>query len=496
VQTFPAMNLHPPKIRVLFATPECAPYAKVGGLGEVSSALPEALCAAGIDARVLLPGYPGVLGAIGGPRELARFMLFDPPIEARLLEAHLPNEVPLYVLDCPRLYSRGGGPYQDADGNDWSDNALRFGLFSKVASLLGGSSSPLEWRPQVIHCNDWPAALAAAYLHYAPRPHAAAVMTVHNLAFQGNFAPELVASLDLPGESFSVDGLEFHGRLSFLKAGLFYSDLITTVSPGYAREIQSEAFGCGMDGLLRLRGDSLFGILNGIDTASWDPRTDPLIARRYGPAELHLKALNKEALQRRMNLTVDPAIPLLGVVGRLTHQKGADLLAEAAPRLCALPAQLAVLGSGAREMEEALRALARRLPERISVVTGYDEGLAHLIEAGADAFLMPSRFEPCGLNQMYSQRYGTPPVARATGGLADTIVDCGRAAPAGADATGFLFEEPSAAALIAAVGRALEIFGDRSRWRALQLAGMARDFGWESAADQYARIYLRAARLD
>ena len=490
------MNPSESKIRVLFATPECAPFVKVGGLGEVGSALPAALRSAGIDARVLLPGYSGVLDAPGEQRELARVELFNPPIRARLLEARLPSDVPLYVLDCPRLYSRGGGPYQDGDGKDWSDNALRFGLFSKVASILGGSSSPLDWHPQVVHCNDWPAALAAAYLYYAPRPHAAAVMTVHNLAFQGNFAPELVAALDLPGESFSVDGLEFHGRLSFLKAGLFYSDVITTVSPNYAREIQSEPFGCGMDGLLRLRGDSLFGILNGIDTASWDPRTDPLIARRYGPAELHLKALNKEALQRSMNLAVDPAIPLLGAVGRLTHQKGADLLAEAAPQLAALPAQLAVLGAGGREMEDALRALARQWPQRVSVAIGYDESLAHLIEAGADMFLMPSRFEPCGLNQMYSQRYGTPPVARATGGLADTIVDCNRATLADASATGFLIDEPSAAALIVAVRRALEIFCDRPRWRALQLAGMARDFGWESAAGQYALIYRRAARLD
>lgn len=488
------MNSHPPRIRVLFATPECAPLVKVGGLGEVASALPAALRSAGIDARVFLPGYPAVLEATGEQRELARLELFEPPVRARMLEARLPSGVPLYVLDCPRLYSRGGGPYQDENGKDWSDNALRFGLFSKVAAILGGSSSPLDWRPQVVHCNDWPASLAAAYLHYAPRPRAAPVMTVHNLAFQGNFEPDLVSTLDLPGESFSVDGLEFHGHLSFLKAGLFYSEAITTVSPNYAREILSEPFGCGMDGLLRLRRELLIGILNGIDTNSWDPQTDPLIACRYGPAELDLKSLNKAALQRRMNLAVDPDIPLLGAVGRLTHQKGADLLAEAASRLAALPAQLAVLGTGEREMEGALRVCARLLPQRVSVVIGYDEGLAHLIEAGADMFLMPSRFEPCGLNQMYSQRYGTPPVARATGGLADTIVDCSLATLADASATGFLFDDPGAAPLIVAVRRALEVFRDRPRWRALQLNGMARDFTWGTAANQYAQVYARVAQ--
>ncbi|MGB5079322.1 MAG: glycogen synthase GlgA [Burkholderiales bacterium] len=478
-------------LRVLFATSECAPLAKVGGLGEVSSALPAALRRAGVDARVLLPGYPGVIEAARGGKELARLTLFEPPFQVRLLEATLPDGVPLIVIDCPRLYLRGGGPYQDEDGQDWPDNPLRFGLLSGVAAVLGGAASPLSWQPRIVHCNDWPAALAPAYLHFAGGARARTVMTIHNLAFQGNFAPDCVAALGLPPASFGIDGLEFHGRMSFLKAGLVFADAVTTVSPNYAREIQSDSFGFGLQGVLRGRGESLCGILNGIDTRVWDPETDPLIASRYGNATLERKRPNKEALQRRFGLEIAADIPLLGAVSRLTHQKGIDLLAEAAPRLVALPAQLAVLGAGDRGLERQLRSVAERYPGKISVVAAYDERLAHSIEAGADLFLMPSRFEPCGLNQMYSQRYGTPPVAHATGGLVDTIVDCNPATLAAGSATGFLFSEPTASALISAVGRALELFADPSRWRALQRAGMARDFGWDAPAREYANLYAR-----
>lgn len=469
--------------------------AKVGGLGEVSAALPAALRELRVDARVLLPGYPGVLAAAGDVRELARLKPFDAPFEARLLMARLPNGVPLIVLDCPQLYARAGGPYQNEAGEDWDDNGWRFGLLSKVAAILGSASSPLDWRPQIIHCNDWPAALAPAYLHYTPQPRAAAVMTVHNMAFQGNFEPDLVAALGLPESSFTVDGLEFHGRMSFLKAGLFYANAITTVSPTYAREIQSEPLGFGMHGLLRLRRDSLFGILNGIDTAAWNPETDPLIAHRYSAATLDRKPLNKEILQRRLQLAVDPEIPLIGVVSRFTQQKGTDVLVEAASRLVKLPAQLVALGTGERELEDALRTVAARHPGNIAVAIGYDETLAHLIEAGADMFLMPSRFEPCGLNQMYSQRYGTPPIARATGGLVDTIVDCNSGTLGNGSATGILFHQLTAAALLAAVRRAVAMYHDRRSWRVLQQNGMARYFGWDTAARQYAAIYTRLAGL-
>ena len=469
--------------------------AKVGGLGEVSAALPAALRELQVDARVLLPGYPGVLAAAGNMRELARLTLFDAPYEVRLLMANLPNGVPLIILDCPQLYARAGGPYQNEAGEDWDDNGWRFGLLSKVAAILGSESSPLDWRPQIIHCNDWPVALAPAYLHYTPQPRAAAVMTVHNLAFQGNFEPDLVAALGLPESSFAVDGLEFHGRMSFLKAGLLYADAITTVSPTYAREIQSKTLGFGMDGLLHLRRDSLFGILNGIDTAVWNPETDPLIAHNYSASTLDNKLINKQALQQRLQLAQEPEIPLLGVVSRFTQQKGIDVLVEAASRLVELPVQLVALGTGERKLEHALRTVAARHPRNIAVAIEYDENLAHLIEAGADMFLMPSRFEPCGLNQMYSQRYGTPPIARATGGLVDTIVDCNPGTLRNGSATGFLFNQLTAAELLSAVRRAVAMYRDRSSWRVLQQNGMVRYFGWDTAARQYAGIYARLAGL-
>jgi starch synthase len=463
-------------MRALFVTPECAPLTKTGGLGDVSAALPAALRRQGMDLRVLLPGYAEVLSRVK-PTERASLRVLG--FDVRLLEAD-----GLWLLDCPPLYRRDGGPYQDATGRDWGDNALRFAVLSKSASLLAGEASPLAWRPDCVHCNDWPGALAAAYLAFDRNARAATLLTVHNLAFQGIFDAALLERLALPPHSFGLEGLEFHGRLSFLKGGLAYADAITTVSPTYALEIQGEALGCGLDGLLRRRRQSLSGILNGIDTEVWNPADDPLIVAPYDAARLERKALNKQALQFRLRLELDAQMPVLGVVSRLTHQKGSDLLADAIDDLAALPAQIAIVGKGEARMEEALRAAASRYPGRVSVTIGFDEGLAHAIEAGADLFLMPSRYEPCGLNQMYSQRYGTPPVAHATGGLIDTIED---------GKTGFLFDRPDPAALLAAVRRALEQWRDPGRWRETQRRGMQRDFSWSAAARQYAALYSRLA---
>jgi len=464
-------------MRTLFVTPECAPLTKTGGLGDVSAALPAALRAIGVDARQLLPGYDEVLSGRKDLAELAKLSVLG--FDVRVLGAE-----ELFVIDCPTLYRREGGPYQDAAGKDWGDNALRFAVLSKVAAVLAGTASPLAWRPECVHCNDWPAALAPAYLAFDGDASAASVVTIHNLAFQGNFDAALLGRLGLPQESFTLEGLEFHGRLSFLKAGLAYADAITTVSPTYAREIQTEEFGCGLDGLLRRRRQSLAGILNGIDTVLWDPSADPLITAPYDADGLERKALNKQALQFRLRLKVDPQIPLLGVVSRLTHQKGSDLLADVLDELVRLPAQIALLGKGEARMEEALRAAADRYPGTVSVTTGFDEGLAHAIEAGADVFLMPSRYEPCGLNQMYSQRYGTPPVAHATGGLADTIAD---------GETGFLFPRMDAGTFLQAVRRAVELRREPGRWREMQRRGMERDFSWCAAARQYAALYSRLA---
>jgi starch synthase len=415
-------------------------------------------------------------------KEIARATLLGRKV--RILESKLPSGVPLYLLDCPDLYIRDGGPYQTDEGEDWPDNALRFGVLSRAAALLGGAASPLSWRPDVVHCNDWPSALAPLYLE-READAAASLLTVHNLAFQGLFEPAVLAGLELPPSDFSLQKLEFYGRLSFLKGGLACADAVTTVSPTYAAQIQTEAQGCGLDGLLRERRADLSGILNGIDTAIWDPAGDPLIAANYDATALDAKRANKAALQRRMELREDAHVPLLGMVGRLTHQKGIDLVLAAAQDLAGLPAQLVILGKGERAHEHALAAFAARHPGKVAVATGFNEELAHLIEAGADLFLMPSRFEPCGLNQMYSQRYGTPPVAHATGGLADTIVD---------GETGFLFDRPERGALVEAVRRALAVRREPRRWRAVQRAGMARDFSWAEPARRYADLYLRLAR--
>ncbi len=479
-------------MRVVFATPECAPLVKTGGLGDVSAALPAALHGTLADVRVLLPGYEQVLAALKDASEIARVPAFG-EAETRLLESSLPGGVPLWVLDCPPLYRRPGGPYADAEGEAWPDNARRFGLLSRVAAWLASDASPLSWRAQLVQCNDWPLGLAPAYLRFMGA-HAASLMTVHNLAFQGNFDPALLDELQLPQESFSMEGLEFHGKLSFMKAGLYYADAISTVSAGYAREIQTQAYGCGLQGLLAARSTSLFGIVNGIDTASWDPRTDRRLAARYSERSLWRKKRNKSSLQQRTGLALDANAPLLGVVSRLTHQKGTDLIAEAASAWVDAGAQLCILGSGDPDHERSLSELALERRGRIAVRIGFDEDLAHLIEAGSDLFLMPSRFEPCGMNQMYSQRYGTPPIAHATGGLADTVVDCTPQALAEGSASGFLFAPADATALSGAVQRATALYRDRRSWSLLQRSAMAKDFGWSRAAQQYAGLYAQLIR--
>jgi starch synthase len=482
-------------MRVLFVTPECAPLVKVGGLGDVSTALPAALRKLDLDVRVMLPGYSAVMEHLPAARELASLNALGH--RTRLLEARLDNGVPMIVLDCPSLFHRDGGPYQDRSGTDWADNATRFGVFSRAAAVLGGTASPLPWRPDVVHLNDWPTALAAAYLHYEPPSRASSILTVHNLAFQGNFDPAALSALQLPAESYAPEGIEFHGRLSFLKAGLYYANAITTVSPTYAGEIQTESAGAGMQGLLRHRRQALTGILNGIDTDEWNPASDPHLPTHYTAETLERKVEVKRALAARLGFAPgEPDVPLLGFVGRLTQQKGADLVAEAAAGLFDMGTRIVVLGMGEPGQENALRRLAAQHPGRISVTIGFDETLAHLIEGGADLFLMPSRFEPCGLNQMYSQRYGTPPVAHATGGLIDTIVDCTPHTLQAATATGFLFREPSARALLDAVKHALGVHRSGKLWRALQRNGMTRDFSWTGPARQYAAVYRRIASRD
>lgn len=478
------------ELKVLFATSEIAPLIKTGGLADVSGALPAALRAIGVDVRVLVPGYNQVIEQLAQHQTVAAFDDLPGFPLARLLSGTMANGVPLLVLDCPVLYQRKGGPYQTAQGQDWADNAMRFGMFSKVAAVLGSDASPLEWHPDLVHCNDWQTGLTPAYLHFAPGA-VPSVITIHNLAFQGNFPPETVQQLHLPASCYGIDGVEFYGNMSFLKAGLFYADHITTVSPNYAAEIQQEPLGFGMQGLLTVRHDSLTGILNGIDTDEWNPATDPYLAKPYSSANMAGKVANKTALQKKMGLSIDPDVPLLGVVSRFTEQKGLDLLLEIAPLLAELPVQLVMLGSGDAPMQKTARDLSHLYPGKIAMHIGFSEELSHQIEAGADMFVMPSRFEPCGLNQLYSQHYGTPPIVHATGGLADSVVDCTPETLKDGSASGFVFIGMTAENLYAAIQRAVGLYHDRPKWKTLCSNCMAKDLSWETSATAYRAVYLK-----
>ncbi len=476
--------------KVLFVASEAYPLVKTGGLGDVCGSLPPALQSLGAEVRLLLPAYREAVTRAGRLRRAARLVLpgFG---EAGLLEGRLPGtRVRLWLLEHA-AYDRTGNPYLGPDGRPWNDNAGRFALLGRAAAALALGAAPDGWRPDILHAHDWQTGLAPVWLAEAPqRP--AVVFTVHNLSYQGLFPYETFVLLDLPGRLWSPEALEFYGQLSFIKGGLVFADWITTVSPTYAREIQTAAHGCGLDGLLRHRAERLRGILNGIDTRTWNPARDPHLTAPYTRTRLDGKRIDKLALQEELALTRNADIPLLGMVSRLVPQKGVDLVLAAWPRLAARPLQLVVLGSGEVELERALEELGARHPERVRVVIGYDERLAHRITAGADLFLMPSRFEPCGLNQMYSQRYGTVPVVHRVGGLNDTVEDATEEALAAGTATGFVFDEDTPEALASAVERALALYADPRRWRRLIEAGMCRDFSWRHSAREYLTLYEQA----
>ncbi len=480
-------------MRVLFATSEVTPLIKTGGLADVSAAMPAALHGMGVDVRILLPGYPQVLKALPHLQAATEIPIQPNFPAARLLAGSLPNGVSLLVIECAELYKRGGGAYQDEHGLDWPDNALRFGLLSKIAALLSCADSPLDWKPDIVHCNDWQTGLTPAYMHFSDGA-APCVMTVHNLAFQGVFPPQMVAKLGLPAECFQPDGVEFYDNLSFMKAGLYYADHITTVSPSYANEIQTDALGFGLQGLLAYRREVLTGILNGIDTTEWNPATDPNLVQSYDITDISGKSANKCALQKHMGLHIDPDLPLFGVVSRFTPQKGVDLILEIAPQLIALPAQLVLLGTGDIEMQRIALELSHNYSGQISAYVGFDEALSHMIEAGADIFLMPSRFEPCGLSQMYSQRYGTPPVVHATGGLIDTVLDCNAASLKQGVASGFVFHSMDSSSLLATARRAAMTYHDKKSWQALQHNCMVKNFDWNQSAAAYHDIYTHLMR--
>ncbi|KPQ01561.1 glycogen synthase GlgA [Marinobacter sp. HL-58] len=473
-------------IRVLFATSEVYPLVKTGGLADVSASLPEALCRLEYDVQILLPGYPQAIKAAreAGSRRKSRFRIGQ--YEVSLWQTRLPGTaVTLWLVDCPPLFDRPGNPYQNEEGQDWWDNAHRFELFGKVGAMMAMGEAGISWRPDLVHCNDWQTGLIPVFLEqYVHRP--GTVFTIHNLAYQGLFSHDTFRSLGLPDSLWRWDQLEFYGKLSFIKGGLVFSDRITTVSPGYAREIQTPEFGHGLDGVLRHRQQSLSGILNGIDNRIWNPEEDPELAFRYGPGHLKNKNQCQAHLQRELGLEVNGG-PLLGFIGRLVEQKGVDWLIAVIPELLEGGCQFALLGSGEARFEEPLKQLARQWPGQMSLTLGYDEGLSHRITAGCDMFLMPSRFEPCGLNQMYSLRYGTVPIVHAVGGLSDTVQDPDDVGIR--KANGFRFEGASAEALLATVNRALEWFRDRKRWRLLQQNGMTADYSWKQRAHTYGELY-------
>jgi len=485
-------------LRVLSVASEVFPLIKTGGLADVAGALPGALAPLGIAIRTLLPGYPSVMEQIPGATSLHRWRdFFGGP--ATLVSAEAAG-LALLVLDAPHLYRRSGGPYLGPDGKDWPDNALRFAALALAAARV--ADGLLEgYSPDILHAHDWQAALAPVYLRFAPARRASGsplptVLTVHNLAFQGQFPASLMASLHLPPDAFTMDGVEYYGKIGFLKGGLLLADRITTVSPTYAEEIQGSEMGMGLDGLLRHRSDAVTGILNGVDTDIWNPATDPRLAARYDAATLDDRARNKQAVRRRFGLDESSPGPLVAVVSRLSWQKGLDLLLAALPDLLAHGGQLALLGAGDAALQDGFAAAATRHPGRVGVVLSYDEDLSHLLQGGADVILVPSRFEPCGLTQLYGLRYGAVPLVARVGGLADTVIDANDAAIAAGVATGFQFAPVTVDALRAALVRAARAFEDQDIWRSLQQRGMATDVSWQRPARQYAALYQALANKD
>ncbi|MDZ7372509.1 MAG: glycogen synthase GlgA [candidate division KSB1 bacterium] len=482
---------------ILYVSPEVAPFAKTGGLADVAGALPKALKEMGHDIRIMMPKY----GCISERKYVLREVIRLREIPVRLGQrqyvvsaksAFLPDaKVQVYFVDYPPYFDRDSLYVNPSTGQDWSDNPERFALFCRaVIEVL----KVLHWQPDVIHCNDWQTALIPAYLKTRLQgdPFFAKVstlLTIHNLAYQGVFDASVAEVIDLPPELFQPGGpLEFYGKVNFLKAGIVYADAISTVSEKYAEEIQTEEFGAGLDGVLRQRAADIHGILNGVDYTVWNPETDEFIPHKYSASDLSGKLRDKEALLTHVGLAFRPDVPVIGMISRLAEQKGFDILAEAMDSILAMDVQMVLLGTGDPKYHKIFEKFAKKYPSKLSVNLRFDEPLAHLIEAGSDMFLMPSRYEPCGLNQIYSLRYGTIPIVRATGGLADTIQDFD---PETGRGNGFVFQEYSAAALLDAIGRALKVYQDRTTWTKLVKNAMRQDFSWQASARKYVALYKK-----
>jgi starch synthase len=478
-------------MRVLQVSAEIYPLLKTGGLADVAGALPAALKQQGCDVRVLLPGFTAILKDLVNPQSIGQIVT---PWGTKLdiLRGLLKSlNLVAYVIKAAPYYERPGNPYDDQLQQPYADNVYRFASLGLVAAQIA-QSYDANWQPRVVHSHDWHAGLSAAYLKQSAAK-VTNVFTVHNLAYQGLFAAKHFFDLGLPDSVFSVNGVEFHQQLSFMKAGLFFADRITTVSPTYAQEIQTPHYGCGLDGLLQSRRADLIGILNGVDTQVWNPATDPLIQYQYDVSEitgqLAGKVLCKAHLQERTGLRVTAQAPLFTVVSRLTEQKGLHLVVSQIDDLVARGGQLVVLGSGDASLEKALREQAQRYPLSVAVRLGYDEAFAHQVFAASDVTLVPSRFEPCGLTQLYGLKYGSLPLVRRVGGLADTVVDCTLEDLAEHKATGFVFDRFAEFDFSRAVRRALTLYERPEHWQAVVRNAMQQDFGWQRSAARYLDLY-------
>ncbi|MBE1236426.1 glycogen synthase GlgA [Phaeovibrio sulfidiphilus] len=474
-------------MKILFVTSEAYPFIKTGGLGDVCGALPVALRKRGIDARLLLPAYPAAMSRARLTGETIPMGNILGVGETRLLGAFEPESgCPVWLVDCPPMFERSGGPYMMYPGQDWPDNFYRFGLLSKVAATIGTAGHLMDWRPDVIHCHDWQTGFVPAYLRAWGVSDPPVVFTIHNLHYMGLFGQDVLKLLGLPESMWNLYGLAHHGLVSALKAGIQYSRIVTTVSPTYAWEICTPLGGLGLDVFLRERGDDIRGILNGIDPVVWNPENDPYIVAPIDPESPEQgKALNKAEVQRSMGLDMDPDRPLFGLISRLVDQKGIDFLLGAVHHLVAQGGSLAVLGAGEPWLEAGLNQAAASYPGKVSIHVGYSEELAHRIEAGADFLLVPSRFEPCGLTQLYALRYGTVPIVRNTGGLADSVVPITHKT----GGTGIVFDHALTDALEWAIDQAISLYSDKSRLHDIRKRGMACDFSWDASAKDYIRIY-------
>ncbi|BCH26069.1 glycogen synthase GlgA [Mesorhizobium sp. L-8-3] len=472
-------------MKVLAVASEVFPLVKTGGLADVAGALPLALAGQGFETRTLLPGYSSVTGRLKRKQVLHSYgdLLGG---KAAVLKVELAG-LDLLVLDAPHLFNRAGGPYGSPTGEDWPDNWRRFAAFGKVASDIAGGAIA-GYAPDLVHAHDWQAAMTLAYMRYGGRSSVPGVMTVHNLAFQGQFPASIFPELGLPAEAMALDGVEYYGGVGFLKAGLQAASAITTVSPTYAQEIRTPEFGMGLDGLVNLRSADLHGIVNGIDVAVWDPETDPHLAANYSARTLKARKANKRVVEERFKLDAGNG-PILCVVSRLTWQKGVDVLVSAVDAVVGAGARLAILGAGDQALEGALLAAAARHRGKVGVVVAYDEALSHLMQGGSDAILIPSRFEPCGLTQLYGLRYGCVPVVARTGGLADTVIDANEAAVSAGVATGFQFAPASGDAFVHAIRRTLAAYAEPAGWTSMQRQGMKADVSWAKSAARYGALY-------